>query len=217
LVATLAVALGALLLSGPTSAEPAEALIAREIAARYPDEVAGGEVIVRLPVSIRREPESLEAIRWDPATSRFEAVLRFDGRLARMAGSARAEVEVPVLTRAVQPGELISASDVSMARVPVGRSLDTAVTSLDGLVGKEARKTITPGRIVPADAVGERPVIQRNRTVTMIYRKGALTLTAKGKALTNALEGEEVRVAPPGGGQPVVGIARSDGTVLVGG
>src|SRR3712207_796807 len=114
-----------LLLPQAASAESAEELIAREIGARYASDIPRGDVVVRLPVSVSREPESLDAISWDPATSRFVAVLVYDGKRVRMSGNARAEVEVPIVTRTIQPGEIIRDSDVSMTRVAAVRSLES--------------------------------------------------------------------------------------------
>ena len=203
------------LLPQVASAETAEELISREISARYAADIPSGEVVVRLPVKITREPESLQAIRWEPETSRFVAVLTFDGKPVRMTGNARAEVEVPVVTRTIQPGEVIRASDVSTVRVPAARSLDSVATVPGDLVGKEARKSIAAGRVVPTDHIAAPAVIRRNRTVTMVYRNGAMTLTSRGKALSDATVGEDVRVTPPSGGAPVVGVAMEDGTVEV--
>jgi len=210
-----AILAAAILLPHAAAAGTAEELIAREIEARYASEISRGEVVVRLPVSVRREPESVEAITWDSRTSRFDAVLKYDGQLFRMSGNARAEVEVPVVTRTIQPGEVIRESDVTTARIPANRSMDGSVSRPADLVGKEARKSIAAGRVVPSDAVSEPPVVQRNRTVTMVYREGPMTLTSRGKALGDAKVGEDVRVTPPSGGQPVVGTAMQDGTVQV--
>jgi len=204
-----------LLLPQAASAESAEELIAREIAARYASDIPRGDVVVRLPVSVSREPESLDAISWDPASSRFVAVLVFDGKRVRMSGNARAEVEVPVVTRTIQPGEVIRDADVSMIRVAAVRSLESVASAKEEVVGKEARKSISAGRVIPSESVADPSVIRRNRTVTMVYRDGAMTLTSRGKALGDAKVGEDVRIAPPGGGQPVVGVAMEDGTVKV--
>ena len=51
------------------------------------------------------------------------------------------------------------------------------------LVGKVARRTLLPGRAIPANAIGEPRLITVGARVRVVYEEGGLNITAYGSAL----------------------------------
>lgn len=196
------------------AADP-RALIAEAVVARWPGEADGlGEMTVRFSTQAPVEADAVQSILWDPRSGGFDAVLASGKRLARVQGVARMEEEIPVPARRIVAGETIAADDLTTLRVPSAR-LDGVLTDADLAVGKEARRALTPGRAIPAASLGDPLVIRRNQEVTISYRRGGLAITARGKALADAVAGGLVRVALSTGGSPIDAIADADGRVSV--
>lgn len=215
LLPTLLAAVALLALAAPALAADPRALIAQAVVARWPDEAGGlGEMTVRFSTQAPVEADAVQSILWDPRSGGFDAVLASGKRLARVQGVARMEEEIPVPARRITAGETIAADDLSMLRVPSAR-LDGVLTDPGLAVGKEARRALTPGRAIPTASLGDPLVIRRNQEVTISYRRGGLAITARGKALADAVAGGVVRVALSTGGQPIDAVADADGRVSV--
>lgn len=204
----------ALLSSAAVAADP-RALIAQAVVARWPDEAGGlGEMTVRFSTATPIEADSVQTILWDPRSGGFDAVLASGKRLARVQGVARMEEEIPVPARRITAGETIAADDLTMQRMPSAR-LDGVLTDPGLAVGKEVRRALTPGRAIPAASLGDPLVIRRNQEVTISYRSGGLAITARGKALADAVAGGTVRVALSTGGTAIDAVADAEGRVSV--
>ncbi|MCB1340498.1 MAG: flagellar basal body P-ring formation protein FlgA [Pseudooceanicola sp.] len=136
-------------------------------------------------------------------------MLRLSVFLTLLASQGLAEVLVPA--RTIRPREIITGADllVKSAEVP------GALTHPDEAIGMEARVALYPGRPVhPAD-IGPPALIDRNALVQMVFRRGALDITAEGRALDRAGVGDLVRVMNLASRSTVTGIVRPDGVVEV--
>ena len=95
-----------------------------------------------------------------------------------------------VATRAIRAGETIGPGDVAQGDAPAfGAATDPAEA-----VGLEARQTIYRGHPVIAANLAPPALVERNQIVTMTYARGALTITAEGRALDRGGAGEKLRV-----------------------
>ena len=91
-----------------------------------------------------------------------------------------------------------------------------AITSVDEVVGKEARVNLYAGRIIRFSEVGTPAVLERNQLVIMIYRVGLLSISAEGRILDRGGAGELVRVMNLESRMTVTGRVQIDGTIEVG-
>ena len=84
------------------------------------------------------------------------------------------------------------------------------------LVGNALRRPLAPGRsITPRDV--ERPkAVARQSAVTVLFRRGTLSLKMEGRALAAGHVGEVVDVSLPGRRRPVAGLITGPGLVEVG-
>jgi len=196
-------------------------LVRAEIAARS---LAGAATIVR-PVfdrpglSLQAEaallPAQLENFSFAAETGRFTARFRIAGRVDVLESRGRVDLlaEAPHLAVPLAAGTIIAATDIEMRAVPL--RLADAAGALDPaqIVGKQLRRSSRAGMLLrPAD-VTEPLVITRNQTVTVYLRRGALTLSVKGKAVTSAAAGQPVQVLNSLTRKILYGIARPDGAV----
>ncbi len=156
---------------------------------------------------------------YDPATKRFRADLEVGTKpvLAgrTLTGRLDLQQEVPVLTRALDAGAVLSASDVDMMFLPEERMTPGTILSLEGAVGRELRRSLVAGRpLTSRDLIPPR-LVTRGTLVTLRIATPTLQITSKGRALQDGGEGETVRVVNTQSQRVVEGLVESPGVVRV--
>ena len=141
----------------------------------------------------------VESLRFDQNKNRFEAVLvapSKDNPVIRenVAGVIQRMVEIPVMRHTIKNGMIIGASDIDTLDIRAEFIKHGMVLSEDELIGKTARRVITPGEAITENEIEPPQVVKRGEFVTMVFENGPLSLTAKGKALQNGAEGDMIRV-----------------------
>ena len=163
----------------------------------------------------------IDGLRHDPSSGRFSAVMigtvegepRFE---LPMKGHIQSLVNVPVLARPVRRGDLISAADLDWKAVPPGALANVSLTDEQQLIGAEARRRLSPGRLLTSRDVGPPRLVLRGKPVRVVYADQGLTLTAVGTARDDGAFGEPVRVINPDSRLEVQGIATGHQEVTVG-
>ncbi|MDG4648653.1 flagellar basal body P-ring formation chaperone FlgA [Roseibacterium sp. SDUM158017] len=152
----------------------------------------------------------------DPATGQFlaEAILE-TGEAERVSGLALVTVPVPVPARRLMPDEIIAEGDLVTIDMPMGRLNDFSVTDTAGLVGRQVRRMLPEGRPVMAQSVMAPLVVTRGERVQIRYAEAGLELSAPGRALADAAEGDLVRVVNLVSNLSLVGTASAGGVVEV--
>lgn len=87
--------------------------------------------------------------------------------------------------------------------------------SFDEAIGKAARATLLPGRLIPLAALGEPEVVKNGGAVTLAFRADGMEIRAAGVALQAGAAGERIRVRNASTGVVVSGLLRDDGLVMV--
>jgi flagellar basal body P-ring formation protein FlgA len=111
----------------------------------------------------------------------------------RFTGTAIETVEATVLTRGVERGEVLKASDVVTERRPklvVGGDLAGRRLA----VGMQARRQLHAGQALKVADLAKPDLVQRDDNVTLIYESTGLYLTVRGKAMDSGTEGDVVNV-----------------------
>lgn len=132
--------------------------------------------------------------------------------LLAFAASA-AGADTIVAARTIRAQAILSPLDLAV----IDKTIPGTLQSLDEALGLEARVVIYPGRPIRLEDVGPPALVERNQIVTLIYRRGALTIAAEARALSRAGIGEYVRVMNLSSRNTVSGIVQADGTITVGG
>jgi flagellar basal body P-ring formation protein FlgA len=141
------------------------------------------------PVSARYDPRSA---RFDVSfeiandTNNSRTKLRFTGIAVEM-------LEAAVLTRNVDRGDVLKASDVVTERRPKAE-VGTDAATRGRAVGMQMRKGLRAGQPLRVADLGKPDLVQKDGNVTLIYEAAGIYLTARGKAVDSGTEGDTVTV-----------------------
>lgn len=130
--------------------------------------------------------------------------------LAALIGQAAA-ADTVVAARTLRPQTVIGPSDVTLAEGRVAG----AAAFLEQVMGRETRVAIYKDRPVLTTDLGAPTLIERNQIVPLLYRAGALTIAAEGRALDRGGAGDAIRIMNTDSRTTVSGLIRADGTVAV--
>lgn len=130
--------------------------------------------------------------------------------LALVAASPSA-AETLTAARLVRANAVIAPADlnVSPADIPGALKGDADI------VGLEARVTLYPGHPIRPEDVGPPALVERNQPVTLIYRRGGLTILAEARSLSRGAVGDVVRAMNLSSRTTVSGRVEADGTIAV--
>jgi len=145
--------------------------------------------------------------------------LRFVVLAAALAASSVACADprvIAVPAQVIYPGDAISESMLSDAPEPNGEFGGYLVERRQ-LVGKVARRTLLPGKAIPAMAVEEPRAVTMGGMVQLVYQSEGLTIATTAQALQNGYVGQLVQVRNIESGAVIYGAIQADGTVLVNG
>jgi flagella basal body P-ring formation protein FlgA len=190
-----------------TRAIEADAIAARllaEIGTRQ--SVAGAEIQLdnpafRLLVAADAPGDiAVDSLAVDPRSGRFFAFIaapagsadalrqRITGRLIRM-------IDLPVLSRAVAPGDTIVAADIETMRVRAERLGSDAVLDRRALIGKTPRRALRPHEPVRVGDIQAPLLVHKGDLVTIVLETPTMRLTAQGKALADGAMGATLQIA----------------------
>jgi flagellar basal body P-ring formation protein FlgA len=144
-------------------------------------------------------PLTIDQLEYDPGSGRFSAMLKVaDSNTAggglRITGHAVDIVEVPVLARPIERGDIINASDIVINRVPRRTLRPEIVTNAARLSGLSARRHLAEGQPLNENDLMEPILVQRGDLVTIVYRTPGLTLTTRGRATSAGARGDVIQV-----------------------
>jgi flagella basal body P-ring formation protein FlgA len=84
------------------------------------------------------------------------------------------------------------------------------------VIGLAARNNMQPGRLLRARDLMKPQIVQRNETVTLVYRMPGIMLTVRGKALEGGADGDTISVLNEQSKRRLQGVVVGPGRVLVG-
>jgi flagella basal body P-ring formation protein FlgA len=179
----------------------------------------------RLPLanqSTQATEIGVEALNYDRDSGRFSALLvgtvgdqiRF--RLPAE-GRARELIQLPVLSRPIDAGEVITAADVDWITAPPNRLRPTSVTAVEQLVGAEARRPLQPGRVLSERDLQAPRLVLRGHSVQLVYNRPGLKLSALGIAQADGALGDLVRVVNLDSRRQLEGVVIGPDRIALGG
>ena len=159
-------------------------------------EVYGRNIELSVPLDAT-SPLDVRNLSFDSQTGRFTAVVAAGGDgsyRVSVSGRVHETSPVPVLRRAMAPGEIIRKGDVEIIRAREDRISRDVVTDPARLIGTTPRTRLRAGE--PVRDTDTRPpvLVARNSTVTIVLQTGYLKLTAQGKAVEDGAKGDTIRV-----------------------
>lgn len=116
-----------------------------------------------------------------------------------------------VATRTIRAQTVLTEQDFTL----VAAEIPGAVTDPALAIGLEARITLYAGRPIAASDIGPPALVDRNQTVSLIFRSGGLSILTEGRALERGAAGEVIRVMNLTSRATVSGTITPDGSVIV--
>jgi flagella basal body P-ring formation protein FlgA len=130
--------------------------------------------------------------------ARFEAVIEAGqsgaAEYLRVIGTAVATVDAVTALRPLDRGEIVAADDLTVTRIPARQSLVGSAPSPADLVGLAARRALRAGVPLSASDFAAPNLVARGEIVTIVYKRGGLLLTTRGKALENGAKDAAIPV-----------------------
>jgi flagellar basal body P-ring formation protein FlgA len=153
---------------------------------------------VRLDAWNNGEMQAVSA-RYEPRSGRFDVSFEIGNDInsartkMRFTGVAIEMLDAAVLTRNVERGDLLKASDVVIERRPKAE-VGSDAAARGRAVGMQMRKPVRAGTPLRSADLGKPDLVQRDDNVTLIYEASGIYLTARGKAVDSGTEGDTVTV-----------------------
>jgi flagellar basal body P-ring formation protein FlgA len=167
------------------------------------------------------EPVQIRSLSYNGASGRFEAVYSVPGSRAleiepaRVVGSIADVVRVPVLTRAILKGDVVTSADFTLERrrrSDLGQDVTGDTTKL---VGNSARRALPKGLVLRESDVQRTEVVEKNANVIMFHQQPGIQLTMRGKAQQAGAIGDTITVQNINSKRMVEATITAPGTVTV--
>jgi flagella basal body P-ring formation protein FlgA len=137
--------------------------------------------------------------------------------LLGLAVPAVADEVVLIPSRVIYPGETIGLGALKEVTLLPGRHKpDAVITTGQELDGKVAKRTLLPGRYIPANAVREAWLVEQGASVQVYFIAGGLSISATAVTLQPGAAGDLVKVRNVDSGKVFSGTVMADGTIRVG-
>jgi len=149
---------------------------------------------------------------------RFYAKIKADGpKVIQISGKAEPVLQVPVLTRIVNPGDVIETSDIETKEMAQSELKGRVILDADSLIGTTPRhKSLMAGDAVRTGDVQKPTLIKRGDVVDMSYRRGSVEIVGRGQAMDMGGMGDSVRIKNPSSNKIVTGLITGHNQVEVG-
>ncbi|MFN8722371.1 MAG: flagellar basal body P-ring formation chaperone FlgA [Rhodospirillales bacterium] len=162
----------------------------------------------------------VESLSIDPGTGRFTATVVAPARgpvqaRQQVAGRAITLIDLPVPTRRVTPGEVISIRDIDWIQVRDERNLGDVLTDAEALIGQTPRRTLAAGQPVRSRDVAAPITVGKNSSVSMVFETQNMTLIARGRALQDGAVGDTIRVLNTQSNRTIDAVVAAPGLVRI--
>jgi len=123
---------------------------------------------------------------------------------------------MPIASKPLRRGEIVAASDVKLSKVNGTAVFADSIEQIGDVVGRALLRDVGQGEMFSSKAVQIPAVIDAGSRVTMVYRRGRLEATARGVALEDGAEGQEIGVRNEASKKVVRARVQEKGIVTVG-
>lgn len=167
-------------------------------------------------------PENVEvaSMNFDPTRDVFRATLVAPSKenpIKKISVSGKVErlVQVPVLRSPMRNGMIIGKNDIDYIDLPEIELQHNTVFNIDDVIGMTPRRITHGGKPMLSTDLQRPQIVARGESVTILYKEGPLTLTAKGRAMQNGAKGDLVRVTNLGSSKAFDGVVSGKNEIVV--
>ncbi len=143
----------------------------------------------------------------------------------RCSGTSSWKIYVPVKARLTQKmlvsnttitrGELITADKIRLIEQEIKNRNSKYFVDLDNILGKEARRTIRPNRVINSSMLQEALMIHKKESVLIYAKNSNIRISMKGTALKNGRYNEMIKVRNNSSNKIIDAIVVDRGVVAV--
>lgn len=138
-----------------------------------------------------------EIVSQNSTSNSPETGIRQKGPLPLIEGKIQPLTEIPVLTRALTPGDEILSSDITWQKIPSSRLSQTYLIREEDVLGKTpVSQVLQPGQPLSRSDLKFPLIIKKGDLVTVNYRSEGLHLTSQVQALQDGAKGDTIRFMP---------------------
>jgi flagella basal body P-ring formation protein FlgA len=162
---------------------------------------------------------TVASMSFDPDQGRFSGTLEAatpNGAITvPVSGRVAAVVEIPVLNRPINAGEIIGVADLDLVQMQSDRVARDTLTRSENIIGRTVEHPLPPGRPLRLHDLKRDLVVKRGQTVTVVLDDPNISLITQGRALTDGAKGEPVKVLNTASSRVVEGFAAGPDLVTV--
>lgn len=160
--------------------------------------------------------DNIQMIQFSPQSNSFRVKIHMkNGEAQEFFGRYSAYVEIPVLNKQVNYGEVITESDVMNIRSKIHKIKSGYVKSSENLIGMQAKKSLLAGVQIKETDITKPFVVHENDLVMMVYQNDHLKLKTNGIAMASGAIDEVIKLKNSTTGTIVYGRIKAPNLVQV--
>lgn len=166
------------------------------------------------------QPYEIRNARLDTGSGRFTASLVVTDnaeiqKIVGLNGRVFSIVEIPVPSRPLRPGEVITRADLEWIGVRSNTVDRNAIIDLGEIIGRTPRRPLRAGASIRRSDIRAPVVVAKGSFVTIELRTRHMTLSARVKAAENGAMGQTIRVLNTRSNLTIEGVVIGPGRVAV--
>lgn len=126
-----------------------------------------------------------------------------------------AYVDVPVTARPLSRGTILGSGDLQIARHGIKQLPAGYLVEIHQALGKQLSRSLVAGEVVTLNVIAAPRLVRRGQLVGLLAQGPGIDVRSSGKALSDGVEGDRVKVQNPSTKRVVEGVVLADGTVRV--
>lgn len=163
---------------------------------------------------------SIDNLKYDLVKGEVKGVLnaRENGQSVlkkEIKGVLSSLTSVPVLSHAMNQGELIGAADLQYIDMKTSDMPNSLIIDPKLIIGQTPRRLIPAMKPIAAAEIVLPAAVKKGEIVTMVFQSGKLNLTSQGKSLQTGSVGDVIRVTNTSSQQVIQVVVTGDRTVTV--
>jgi flagella basal body P-ring formation protein FlgA len=144
---------------------------------------------------------TVNQINFDPVTDNFSAAVEITAagmapQTLNLSGLAEPSIEALVATHNLMPGEILSAADVTLARIPSHQAANAIITPA-AIIGMATNINLATGEAITQSELTAPIVVRKGAFVVLSLAVPGLIVTAQGVALAAGGQGDLITVLNP--------------------
>lgn len=132
-----------------------------------------------------------------------------------VSGSVDRVISLPILKTSLKNGDIISDADIDFIEVLQKDVQRDYILRAETLKGMTPRRMVMSGKPIRDMELENPQIVTRGASVTLVYKSGPMTLSARGKSMQGGARGDMVRVINMNSNRSLEGIVTADNEVTI--